>query len=143
MEMTKLLLDAAASFGGATAIQAAASMRNDQLVQDFLVRGADVNVPPGKDGGLTALQCAAIGGGLDMVVQLLEYGVDVNAKAAARSWTALEGAAKYGRLDIVHILLENDGEAEFLEGRCEKAAKLADEEGHSVIGRVLRKWKSV
>lgn len=148
-ELVKNLLDSganihapAASFGGATAIQAAALMGNSQLVQDLLVRGADVNTPPGEDGGLTALQYAAIRGDLDMVVQLLEYGADVNAKPAARSWTALEGAAKYGRLDIVHILLENDGDADFLEERCEKAAKLADEKGHRVIGRVLRKWKS-
>ncbi|KAH6974212.1 ankyrin repeat-containing domain protein [Ilyonectria sp. MPI-CAGE-AT-0026] len=146
LELLRLLLRQGADPNqstGATAIQAAASMGNGQLVQDFLVRGADVNAPPGKDRGLTALQYAAIRGDLDMVVQLLEYGADVNAKAAARSWTALEGAAKYRRLDIVHILLENDGEAEFLERRCEKAAKLADEEGHCVIGRVLRKWKSV
>ncbi|KAH7007352.1 ankyrin repeat-containing domain protein [Ilyonectria destructans] len=149
-ELIKTLLDSganihapAASFGGATAIQAAALEGNSQLVQDLLVRGADVNAPPGVDWGLTALQYAAIRGDLDMVVQLLEYGADVNAKAAARSWTALEGAAKCGRLDIVHILLENAGRAEFLEERCEKAAKLADEKGHKIIGRVLRKWKSV
>lgn len=146
LEFVRLLLRLGADPNqstGAMTIRAAASMGNGQLVQHFLARGADVNALPGKDRSLTALQYAEIRGDLDMVVQLLEYGVDVNAKAAARSWTALEGAAKYGRLDIVHILLENDGEAEFLEGRCEKGAKLAEEEGYSVIGRVPRKWKSV
>jgi ankyrin repeat protein len=79
---------------------------------------------------------------LPIAVRLLEAGANGSAPGAENDGrTALEGAAEWGRLEMVHLLLNNDGEVDTLEERCEGAAKYADKEGHVVIARVLRGWK--
>lgn len=50
----------------------------------------------------------------------------------------MDAAAEHGRLDIVLLLLKNDDDAEAIELRCKRAAKLAALNGHLVIARILR-----
>lgn len=72
---------------------------------------------------------------------LLEAGADVNAPAAKREGrTALDAAAEHGRLDILHLLLKNDGKPSTLPVRCEQAAKLATKFGRLIIARILREY---
>ena len=63
------------------------------------------------------------------------------APAEKHGRTALEAAAENGRLDVLHLLLQNDNDPEMLAERCEEAAELAEEEGHRVIARILREYK--
>jgi ankyrin repeat protein len=73
---------------------------------------------------------------------LLESGADINALAEERGGeTALNSAAAHGRLDILYLLLKNDGESHTFDMRCEEAAESAAENGHPVIARILREYK--
>lgn len=124
------------------ALQQAADMGNLNLIQVLLQKGADVNAPASRDAGVTALQAASLHGHLAIVVKLLDAGADINGLASEYDGrTALEGAAEHGRLDIVALLLENDDEMEDFYDRCEDAAEYAEEEGHSVIAKMLREYR--
>uniref|UniRef100_A0A8H7MZ23 Clr5 domain-containing protein n=1 Tax=Bionectria ochroleuca TaxID=29856 RepID=A0A8H7MZ23_BIOOC len=129
-------------FGRRTALQAVSENRNLQLAQLLIERGAEVNREPYEDGGVTALQIAAINGDIQMAVLLFEHGADINGPGASRNGrTALEGAAEHGRLDMIYFLLQNDHDETGLEARCQRAAKYAEDEGHSEIAKVLREWR--
>uniref|UniRef100_A0A0B7K9G5 Clr5 domain-containing protein n=1 Tax=Bionectria ochroleuca TaxID=29856 RepID=A0A0B7K9G5_BIOOC len=129
-------------FGRRTALQAVSENRNLQLAQLLIERGAEVNMEPYEDGGVTALQIAAINGDIQMAVLLFEHGADINGPGASRNGrTALEGAAEHGRLDMIYFLLQNDHDETGLEARCQRAAKYAEDEGHSEIAKVLREWR--
>ncbi|CAH0047123.1 unnamed protein product [Clonostachys solani] len=129
-------------FGRRTALQAASENQNLQLAQLLIEKGAKVNMEPYEDSGATALQLAAINGDIQMAALLLEKGAKVNAAGSSYGGrTALVGAAEHGRLDMVYLLLQNDQDETGLEVRCEKAAKYAEREGHSIIAKILRKWK--
>ena len=127
---------------GRTALQQAASRGETHIVRLLLQKGADVNAPPSQVRGVTALQAASIQGHLATAILLLHAGADINAEASAvEGRTALEGAAEMGRLDIVHLLLDNDHDLEGFYDRCENAADYADDEGHSVIARLLWEYQ--
>jgi Ankyrin repeats (3 copies) len=102
---SKADVNAAAEYGGWTALQAAAEGGHLDVVQRLLDAKADVNAPA-EYGGWTALQAAAEGGHLDVVQRLLDAKADVNAPAAAgyRGRTALQAAAERGHLDIIALL---------------------------------------
>ena len=103
-------INAAPSKGqrGRTALQAAASVGDVDMVEHLLSKGADVNAPAALDNGATALQAAAIKGYLRVAQILLEHGADIDAKASIDNGrTAIDGAAEFGRLDMVQLLLDN------------------------------------
>jgi ankyrin repeat protein len=90
-----------------SALQAAAVTGNLKLVRCLLDAGAAVeSIAPSARETYTALQAAAIAGSVGMVAALIQEGADVRAPAIGeRGCTALEGAARHGRLDTVHLLI--------------------------------------
>lgn len=110
-----------------------------KLVELMLKNGANVNAPTNGVKGRTALQAAAERGNVKLVRRLISLGADVN--AAASPVTCLQAAAEHGRLDIVSLLLKNDTETEGMENKCEKAAKLAERNGHIYISKMLGEYK--
>ncbi|KAI0814655.1 ankyrin repeat-containing domain protein [Xylaria sp. FL0064] len=148
LDLVQMLLEhaadpnsAAAYSYGRTPLQAAASseLPNEEIVQLLITKGAEINAPPAFIGGITALQGAAIRGHINIALLLMENGADVNASPAMRDGrTAVEGAAENGRLDMVKILLNAGATGDVVEGKgFEKAMKLAKENGHSEVARLL------
>jgi ankyrin repeat protein len=122
-----------------TAFQQAARDGTIEVLRLLLAHGADVNAPAAWPGGMTALFGAASRGHLKMVVMLLEAGAHVNAPPSTEcELTALDAAAMYGHLDIVVLLLKNDDDAEGIDVRCMRAARLAALHAHPVIARILK-----
>lgn len=73
---------------------------------------------------------------------LLRAGAEINAAPSTTGGrTALEEAAKHGRLDVVSLLLKNDTDVDGLDARCQKAARLAAGNEYPVISRLLREYK--
>ncbi|KAK7983322.1 beta-lactamase family protein [Apiospora arundinis] len=109
-------------------------------------RGANVNRSE-KDGywGLSPLCVACRSGHLGIVRRLLDAGADPNAlsmvsgRYQSETRTALEAAAKDGRLDITHLLLcsgvntEGTGRLPYI-----KAARLASDNCHIKVQELLR-----
>jgi ankyrin repeat protein len=111
-----------------------------ELIKFLTDLGSNINAEPAYDAGLTALQGAAIIGDFPLVLYLLEKGAKVYAAGAEKNGrTALEGAAEHGRLDVVRMLL-NMHLAEGIKAKCERAFKLAKEEGHIAVMDTLKNW---
>ncbi|KAK8133428.1 ankyrin [Apiospora sp. TS-2023a] len=73
-----------------------------QEITDLLLeKGADVNSPDAP------LQAACTAGQIGIVMKLLRLGADPNLRFSYAGYTALDAAAAYGRLDIVHLLLRS------------------------------------
>jgi hypothetical protein len=75
--------------------------------------------------------------------RLFDLKVDVNETPAKYNGrTALQGAAEYGRIDMLQLLLDegalNVGEGE---PQYRKAIELAERNGHNAAVRLLRSWK--
>ena len=146
IDLIKILIGAGADVNapagperGRTALQQAVEHGDIKISRLLLAHGADVNAPAGYSRGITALQGAMMNGHLKIVLMLLQAGAQVNAPPAnAEGRMALDAAAEHGRLDIVLLLLKNDEDAEAIELRCKRAAKLAALNGHLVIARILR-----
>ncbi|KAL9595276.1 MAG: hypothetical protein Q9179_005045 [Wetmoreana sp. 5 TL-2023] len=113
--------------GGRTALQAASSVGDVDMVEQLLLRGADVNAPAAVVDGVTALQAAAIRGYLRIAQILLEHGADIDAKAGIENGrTAIEGAAEFGRIDMVKMLLDNYQGPQPISQMCDRAYKAAE-----------------
>jgi Ankyrin repeats (3 copies) len=102
------------------------------FVQFLLDAGADPVDEPAANAGVTALQAACIGGYIGIACLLLSKGARINAPASpVKGRTALEGAAEYGRIDMLQMLLDNGaelygtGERQYLQ-----SCKLAASNGH-------------
>ena len=94
----------------------------------LLSHGADVNAPAGHLHGITASQGAMLDGNLKFVLMLLQAAAQVNAPPASK-----EGS---------FLLLKNDDDAEAIELRCKRAARFAAINGHHVIAKTLREYKT-
>jgi ankyrin repeat protein len=113
--------------GGLTALQAAVSVGDVDMVEHLLLKGADVNAPAAVVNGVTALQAAAIKGYLRIAQILLEHGADIDAKAGIENGrTAIEGAAEFGRIDMVKLLLDNYQGAKLIPQMRDCAYKAAE-----------------
>ncbi|XDG07207.1 hypothetical protein ABKA04_006822 [Annulohypoxylon sp. FPYF3050] len=125
-------LNKPASFGiTRTPLQKAVVVDNLEIVRLLLDKGADVNAPAPTLFGATALQLAAIEGNLEMVKLLVEHGAKFNvppSRGRGGHWP-LEGAALYGRLDMIMLLWRLNGGA-FDNKQCQKAMRLAENWGH-------------
>ncbi|KAE9387807.1 ankyrin, partial [Gymnopus androsaceus JB14] len=86
------------------ALQVAASVGNEAIVQFLLTNGADVNAQGGYYGN--ALQAAASVGNEAIFQLLLTNGADVNAQGGQYG-NALQSAASVGNEAIVQLLLTN------------------------------------
>lgn len=143
MAFVQLLLEKGADVnapGDSTALQAAAWRGNMAIVQLLLEKKADVNAP----GRNSALQLAIESGNFQLVLLLFETGANVNAQNLGNDKfprTALETAAKCGRLDILHVLLKAGADMHLPpEERYVRAANFARENDHIVIAEILEEW---
>lgn len=92
--------------GEVTAIQAAASYDQIDMVRDLLKKNADVNTPANSYGGVTALQAAVSRGNFEMVRLLIRHGADVNGlPSPVRGRTALQMAAQKGFVKLTEYLM--------------------------------------
>jgi ankyrin repeat protein len=86
-----------------TALQAAASEGEMEIVRLLLDKGADINAQGGEYG--TALHAAVLQGEMEIVRLLLDKGADVNAQRGPYG-AALQAAAWRGITKIVRLLLD-------------------------------------
>lgn len=140
----------AAGFFGRTALQAACELKpatterrekKMKLIQFLIERGAEINAPAAPNYGRTALQCAAFIGDMEAALLLLYHGAAVNALPATErgGFCALDGAAYWGRLDMVKLFL-NVGALSHHRGHTgyEGAIREAEEQRHFVIADLIR-----
>jgi hypothetical protein len=125
-----------------TAIQVAVQYGGPEMLPLLLEYGADMDYPAGYYCGATCLQLAAGAGNIGLVHFLLGKGAKVNAKRSLYDGrTAIEIAAENGRLDVLKLLLLQ--EEHLFRTAAERyqfirAAKLAEQEGHATIVKMLR-----
>ncbi|SCV61374.1 uncharacterized protein FFFS_15943 [Fusarium fujikuroi] len=98
-------VNAAAEYGGPTALQAASEGGHMQVVERLLEAGASVNAAPAEY-GRTALQAASASGHIQVVERLLEAGASVNAAPAEYGRTALQAASEGRHMQVVERLRE-------------------------------------
>ncbi|KAH8825522.1 ankyrin repeat-containing domain protein [Flagelloscypha sp. PMI_526] len=117
-----------------SALQAAAS-RGDLNVVRFLVeKGADVNMQGGEYG--SALQAAAQRGDLSIIRFLVEKGADVNMHGG-RYGSALQAAASRRDLNILRFLVEQGADVNLHGGSYGSTLQVAAWEGSLSIVRFL------
>ncbi|GAW16670.1 hypothetical protein ANO14919_061060 [Xylariales sp. No.14919] len=133
---------------GCTALQAACKpWRGVQIpvhfIQFLLSMGAEINAPGGCYRG-TALHCAIMNGSIGTFCLLLDSGADVHATSSShelgRQMSSLDVAARFGRLDMVDILLKKGAES-YIQKRTpyDGAIKVANEYGKFAIARILER----
>jgi ankyrin repeat protein len=113
---------------------------HQELVEDLLARGADVNTAAANSQKVTALHAAVARCNRRMVSLLLFRGADANAVQAS-GFTPLHGAAFHGHRDIAEMLLAHgaDAVATTLDGQT--PADLARERGHTELALWLGRWQ--
>lgn len=145
-EIVSMLLEGGAnieavSYMGWTPLMWAAGRQRESVVKLLIERGANLRH---EGNGSTALMLAA-GGGATNIAQLLlgTKKVDANEKHRNRSdkqWASpLMQAARYGRTEMVELLLQNGAEVDLAsETRQETALDLAVKSGHHAVTDLLR-----
>jgi ankyrin repeat protein len=96
------------SLSDETPLQAAARKSGIELIRYLLSKGGNINAPAGNMYGGTVLQfaCHQVDADLDMVKFLLDQKADVNALPSfSRGFTALQGAAISGHVEVARMLL--------------------------------------
>ncbi|KAK8023412.1 ankyrin repeat-containing domain protein [Apiospora marii] len=112
-----------------------------EIVDLLLSKGANVNDPESEMNPLTA---ACIYGRIGTVMALLRLGANLNQSGTGpEGRTALEGAAEFGRLDVIHLLLSNGVETEGL-GRRQyiKANRYAQRGCHIQVHALLKRHRT-
>lgn len=118
------------------------------IINLLLAYGAKINAAPARSRGRTALQGAAEGGNLEVTMLLLSYDppADVNAPPCQfrpGRWyshgNALDLAARFGRIDVVKLLLNNDALSS-CPGRTgyDGAIQVAEKEGWLAVADLIR-----
>jgi hypothetical protein len=108
-------------------LQRAAEIGNFEIVQYLLERGAPADCTPCYSGG-TPLQLTAIGGYVGIAELLLEHGADINhLPAEGEGRTAFEGAAEWGRVDMMSLLVSKGLNFDLV----------VDKEGHTQYERAM------
>ena len=124
---------------GETSLCLAVRRQRLDLIQVLLQAGADINIPRYADlirDKASALELACSMGEFNIVCSLLEAVADPH----DGTWLGgpLSRAAKFGHLDIVHLLLANCHNTRAIKKACKKAALWAREAGHqNCIARML------
>jgi ankyrin repeat protein len=109
-------------------LQRAAEIGNFEIVQYLLECGALADGTPCYSGG-TALQLTAIGGYVGIAELLLEHGADINhLPAEGEGRTAFEGAAEWGRVDMMCLLVSKGLNFDLV----------VDKEGHTQYQRAIQ-----
>ncbi|KAI0381890.1 ankyrin [Hypomontagnella monticulosa] len=122
-----------------TALQTAAYVGSLDIIQLLIRKGASVNEKPAGYRGGTAMQFAAMSGNCNIAAILLDNGANMWAPPSAFNgrWP-LEGAAEHGRLDMIQFLW-NASDFGFPIEQCQRAIKLAGENGHGASQDLIRK----
>jgi ankyrin repeat protein len=108
-------------------LQRAAEIGHFEIVQCLLERGAPVDCTPCYSGG-TPLQLTAIGGYVGIAELLLEHSADINhLPAEGKGRTAFEGAAEWGRVDMMSLLVLRGLDFDLV----------VDKEGHTQYERAM------
>lgn len=95
-----------------TPLQRAAFQGNDNIVQELIKHGADVNASPYWDGGHTALQAAALMGHESTVKILLCFGANIKSEVASVNGVSAMEASVRGMNDLItRLLLEKEPDA--------------------------------
>lgn len=103
----------------------------------LLQRGADVDALP-RDSGTTSFAYAAMRGYGGIASVLLEAGADLFAKGISHvAQSALEGAAKAGRTDLVQLLLNVGEVLELPANQYHQALSLAESNDEHVIADLI------
>jgi hypothetical protein len=117
-----------------TALEAASVEGHDEVVQQLLDHGADVNAQGGPYGN--ALQAASRFGYSETVQKLLDHGADVNARGGFFG-TALEAASVEGYDEVVQKLLDHGADVNAQGGLYGTALEAASVEGHDEVVQKL------
>jgi ankyrin repeat protein len=95
-----------------TPLQRAAFQGNNDMVQELIKHGAEVNAPPYRKGGHTALQAAALMGHESTVKILLSFGADIKSEIASVDGGSAIQASVRGENDLItRLLLEKEPDA--------------------------------
>lgn len=125
---------------GRSAFQLATSAEEvfPELIDRLLEAGADINLPTSTVAGFNALQGAAIWGHAKLVLKLFKSGAHVNAPGVmCERRTAIERAAKHGRLDTVQIILNADADSHLVTKR-RYAIRFAEKNHHFTVAKLLK-----
>jgi ankyrin repeat protein len=127
-------------------LQRAAEIGNFEIVQYLLERGAPADCTPCYSGG-TPLQLTAIGGYVGIAELLLEHGANVNyPPAEGYGRTAFEGAAEWGRVDMMSLLVSRGLNFDLVvnvngQTQYERAMELAERRGYMAIKRFVERLR--
>jgi hypothetical protein len=153
LPMVKLLVENGANVNHSfnpglvrTPLQRAAEIGSFEVAQYLLEQGADVNSAPCYSGG-TPLQLTAIGGHVGVAELLLEHGANANyLPAEGHGRTAFEGAAEWGRVDMMSLLVskglnfdlvvDKDGHTQY-----ERAMNFAEKSGRPASKRFVQRLR--
>ncbi|KAH8886141.1 ankyrin [Thozetella sp. PMI_491] len=146
LEIAIKLLDHGADLQGGLPLLTAVRGGHLDLVRLLVHRGADVNKRKyhGIGYGETALLLGTRMGFIGIVKTLLTHGADLDAPrfVAQRDGTAIERAAKTGRLDITQLLLDSGTSTQgFGRVRYVHAYLLAVEAGNEAVAEVLMRHR--
>ncbi|KAJ5352185.1 hypothetical protein N7452_001159 [Penicillium brevicompactum] len=141
LSMTRILLERGASPNigfcdsgktMATPLQRAAFQGNNDIVQELIMHGAEVNAPPYWKGGHTSLQAAALMGHESTVKILLSFGANIKSGIASVDGVSAIEASVRGRNDLItRLLLEKEPDAI----SSDPITK------YRIIGEALESWK--
>ncbi|KAI0386491.1 hypothetical protein F5Y04DRAFT_290102 [Hypomontagnella monticulosa] len=114
-----------------TPLQKAAEVNSIPILNLLLEKGADVNATPSLFDGGTALQFAAIHGNCEMAAILINRGAvqDIPPPIGGRGRWPLEGAAEYGRFDMIELLWKAH-KGPFDDAVCQSAMRRAERNGY-------------
>jgi len=126
-----------------TALTVAMDGNQCSTVEFLLDQGAKTNEPawsPEHPFAITPLQFAAHAGYIGIAQRLIAQGADINARRCVeRGYTALEGAAMNGRLDMVHLLLNSNVHTEgYSRLQYVRATSQASKNGHGAVLALLK-----
>ncbi|MDP3514878.1 MAG: ankyrin repeat domain-containing protein [Sulfuritalea sp.] len=121
-----------------TPLIVAAFCDHPELVKLLLEKGARHDAADSN--GMSPLHAAVIIGGMETAKILLAGGANVNGRDAAER-TALHVAAATNQIALVELLLAGKANAAARDKNGKTAAALADGNGHSTPGTLIRKWQ--
>ena len=121
-----------------TPLIVAAFCDHPELVKLLLEKGARHDAADSN--GMSPLHAAVIIGGIETAKILLAGGANVNGRDAAER-TALHVAAATNQVALVELLLAGKANAAARDKNGKTAAALADGNGHSTPGTIIRKWQ--
>jgi ankyrin repeat protein len=113
-----------------------AAFNGHTLVIEYLL-GAGATIDAKDSAGRSALMYASSGPFAETVGLLLEWGADVNIQGTLEGFTPLMTAAAEGRVDVVHLLLAAEADANVEDKDGDTALSFARENGHAEIVALL------